>query len=791
MKTLSTLWIFVIGWICLSTGALGQQAPTVIDRYALAEILLPDHPDWDFLLRCGIDPDHGMIRGTESIITPIPHSALATLREHGYTVRIWINDLTRYYQERNQHLPPVILSDSDPPQFQLGSMGGFYRYAEVWEQFDRMLQQYPALISGPDTIGWSIEQRPILLYRIGTDSAFATDHPEVLYTAVHHAREPGGITTIVYFLWWLFEHYEQGDAEIRYLLNHRQIFVVPMVNPDGYVFNEQTEPKGGGMWRKNRREVAPNIYGVDLNRNYGPQELWDAPEGGSSDDPASQTYRGTAPFSEPETQAIRDLCLEHHFAVAFNYHTFSNLYIYPWGAWGRETKDSLWFRSFSRYISKDNHYCFGLDYQTVGYRARGVSDDWMYYELDEKPSIFSFTPEVGTIIDGFWPPKDRILPLARENVIPNLQLLWSAAANLRPIAFFPEDTTARFCLEVQNIGRESSEDSTAITIQLQSRNQLIAQYHRTVPDLSPAAIWRDTLDLTTDLSTVATGDSVAAIVTVWQHSIPRRDTFWFRNPVGAQYRWLFRSGTDAPRWRLDQWGIEIDSIRGAVLSDSPKEVYQNDTTVTLQLRSPIDLTQVSGAVLSFWTRWAIEPSFDFATIEVSTDGGSTWHSLRSRRMDRSLGAPWGRQNDSTQWGFEGFFPFWIYQHCDLTPFIGHQLLLRFQLKSDNFFAMDGWLLDDLLLTLFPLSPTTVDAPVAIHPAIRYQNRKVFITELPAHARYTFQLYSLTGKKLIERPVSAPAMVIPLPPLPAGSYIIMLKSLTATEDPTATRILIGP
>ena len=118
--------------------------------------------------------------------------------------------------------------------------------------------------------------------------------PEVLITSVHHAREPAGLTTVLYTLWYLLEQYG-ADPEVTYLLDHRRLFVVPVLNPDGYVYNETTNPNGGGYWRKNRRNNGGS-FGVDLNRNYGYE--WGYDDVGSSPSPSSETYPGPAPFSD-------------------------------------------------------------------------------------------------------------------------------------------------------------------------------------------------------------------------------------------------------------------------------------------------------------------------------------------------------------------------------------------------------------------------------------------------------------------------------------------------------------
>ena len=85
-------------------------------------------------------------------------------------------------------------------------------------------------------------------------------------------------------------------------MDNRELYIVSIVNPDGMVYNEQTNPNGGGMWRKNRRYNGGGSYGVDPNRNY-PFEWYG---GGSSSDPNSETYRGPSPGSEPEVQALMD-----------------------------------------------------------------------------------------------------------------------------------------------------------------------------------------------------------------------------------------------------------------------------------------------------------------------------------------------------------------------------------------------------------------------------------------------------------------------------------------------------
>ena len=125
---------------------------------------------------------------------------------------------------------------------------------------------------------------------------------------------------------WLTDGYGT-DPEATFLVNEREIWFVPVVNPDGYVWNEVTDPSGGGLWRKNRRDNPSTCEGVDINRNYGYQ--WGG--SGASPDECDETYRGTAAWSEPETRAVRDFVSSRRFVTADSYHSNAALVLYPWG----------------------------------------------------------------------------------------------------------------------------------------------------------------------------------------------------------------------------------------------------------------------------------------------------------------------------------------------------------------------------------------------------------------------------------------------------------------------------
>lgn len=374
------------------------------------------------ILSEGLDMEN-ISREGEYFIAELSTEEQAIVRKHTSSIAIITNDVSSFYSTRaNQKSELNLRSNAiTPPGFQFGTLGSYLKYSEMVQMLDSMHRRYPNLISSKKSIGNTLEGNPMYVVKI-------SDHPDieepqekqVLFDAMHHAREPQGMMQLMYFMWYIMDRYEQGDQIARYIIDNRELFFVPIVNPDGYLFNQSTNPNGGGMWRKNRRENADATMGVDLNRNYGYD--WGYDDIGSSPFGNSNTFRGTSGFSEPETQNMRDFVNTKKFKSNLSYHTYGGYLIYPFGA--REnyyTKDSNLFRQYADSLTKDNGYSYGTVFETLSYFANGGSCDWMYGDSSHS-KIISFTPEVGFSNDGFWPQPSRIVPLAEENIAPNLFL---------------------------------------------------------------------------------------------------------------------------------------------------------------------------------------------------------------------------------------------------------------------------------------------------------------------------------------------------------------------------------
>jgi carboxypeptidase T len=281
--------------------------------------------------------------------------------------------------------------------------------------------EYPEIVSVLD-IGDSWEKtediadRDILAMKISDNVDLDEDEPEVLIMALHHAREWPTTEIALQLIETLTDLYGI-DSRISWLVDNREIWIVPVVNPDGFEYSMAFDD----MWRKNRRDNGDGTYGVDLNRNYAGSENGD-PLGewggaGASHVTSDSTYCGEYAFSEPETQAIRDLAKSHAFSVAIDFHTYGNFVMWPWGYTTDEPPDNEDLVRIGNDMAALNGY--EAD-QSVGlYPTTGDSLDWLYGSED----VFTFLFEVGDGPDFNPDSESTVLEQIEENIPPALHLI--------------------------------------------------------------------------------------------------------------------------------------------------------------------------------------------------------------------------------------------------------------------------------------------------------------------------------------------------------------------------------
>ena len=323
------------------------------------------------------------------------------LVDAGLTYGIEIEDMTAFYRNR--------LAGRDDG---VGSMGGFRTLDEIYLVMDSIADEHPTIVQPRWSIGQTLEGRDIYVMKISDNPGDDEDEAEIYYNATIHAREVITPEVLIRFMRHLTDNYGT-DPMVTFLVDNREMFFTTCQNPDGYQYNVDNDPDGGGMWRKNRRDNGNGTWGVDLNRNYG--YMWGYNDDGSSPFGYDETYRGTGPFSEPATQVVRDFAISRDFSVVIAYHSWTNAILWPWGYNCSLTPEHHLFLAVGEIAGQFNGYfaanCCGIN---------GYTGDWYYGDLSEKPKIYEFLVEVGGQSDGFWPPIERITPLVEENIQPNI-----------------------------------------------------------------------------------------------------------------------------------------------------------------------------------------------------------------------------------------------------------------------------------------------------------------------------------------------------------------------------------
>ena len=193
------------------------------------------------LYELGIPLDHYQKNKDNTLDIVLSKSEKNILVQNGINFQVIQDDLTNYYLNRSQ--PDV------DREFPLGSMLGNYTLLEAMNQMDTLSMLYPSFISEKDSIGTSFEGRTIWAFKLSDNPSIDEDEPEVLFTGLTHAREPLSMMNLYYFANWICENYN-SDLTANYLLDNREMWFIPIINPDGYAYNESISPDGGGMHRK-------------------------------------------------------------------------------------------------------------------------------------------------------------------------------------------------------------------------------------------------------------------------------------------------------------------------------------------------------------------------------------------------------------------------------------------------------------------------------------------------------------------------------------------------------------
>lgn len=708
---------------CLST-LQAQQAQERYDKL----IIYANSSDLQRLAEAGVPVDHGKFKRETFLISDFSESQILTIQELGINYEVLMTDVVNYYQARmnpnhkthgaftfgDAHLNQFKggsacgaggssgIDYPQPSNFSLGSMGGYYTYQEFVDNLDSMASKYPNIITSKapiDSSGINFQTHdgnPVYWLKISDNPSVDENEPEVMFSAIHHAREPASLSQTMYFMWYLLENYGT-DAEVTYLVDNVEMYFVPMINPDGYRYNELIQPGGGGMWRKNRRNNGGGDYGVDLNRNYSYQ----FGVSGASSDPWDDTYKGTGPFSEPETRAMRAFHFDHDFRIALNSHTYGNLLLHPFGYAAVQTSDHDIFTAYTAHMVSQNGFSNILSSDL--YPAAGDSDDWGYDgDLGQKPKVMSMTPEVGSDSHGFWPASSEIISICKSTVFMNLTAahltyIFGTVKDANP--YVMSDMTGYLKFDMQRLGMESGQ----LTVSVAPVGFGITSVG-SPKNYTPAAVLdieNDSISYTLDAA-ILPGQSFQYELSISNGFYTWKDTV--EKIYGQGNIIIADNGNSMSNWSSSSWNTTSNEFYSpsSSITDSPNGDYQNSANTTNTLTTNIDLTNAISATASFYCMWDIEDNYDYCQIMASPNG-TTWTPLcglytQNGTNDQDAGEP----------VWDGVQSSWVKEEIDLSDFLGQTIELRFRLVSDNFVKGDGFYYDDFEVSTIESAPDGVE-----------------------------------------------------------------------------------
>ena len=351
----------------------------------------------------------------------IDREHLNTLSTLGIGFDVLIEDLQAHLDTRWQDMRRLNALDAAAPRGGVAHddawFGNYKQFADIITYFNNIAATHPGIASMSD-VGDSLMGNDVYALTLTgpeTPGNAPEDRPVVLWNGTQHAREWVSPMTVSYIASKLAADYG-SDPRVTGIIDSTRIVIVPVMNPDGYLYTWSDER----YWRKNRRSNSDGSVGVDLNRNWGYE--WGGE--GASGFPGDDTYHGPSSFSEPETRVMRDLALSYgdDLVAHIDYHTYSQLILWPFGyAEGVQTPepDRTFFDDLATALSDEILAYSGVFYDPIQsvdlYPAAGTCTDWFYGEIDVKSLTFELRPSSGAGFGGFDPDPSIILPTAQEN----------------------------------------------------------------------------------------------------------------------------------------------------------------------------------------------------------------------------------------------------------------------------------------------------------------------------------------------------------------------------------------
>jgi hypothetical protein len=389
--------------VALNVASIPLPAPTA-NKIKLVRVALPTAASRDVLDATGLDQTEHATPSAQDVMIYSP-AELLELSQAGLAYTVVTPDVVAADRAALRASTP---SDTQP----MPSGRTSYRHlADFGSDMKALVEQNPALVA-PITLNHSsLEGRPVEGIEITTDVGANDGKPVLVELGVHHAREWPSAEMPMEWAVELVKRFNAGDQRVVDLLSKTRVIMVPVVNPDGYNLSREApvdtlQPvvdPGFAYKRRNCRiqdgafpaagecgDQANRNLGVDPNRNYG--GFWGG--GGASTDPTDDTYRGAGPFSEPESQNVRELVSSRQVTTLITNHTYSDLVLRPPGLKSQGSPpDETIYKDLGDTMAAENGYTSQKSWEL--YDTTGTTEDWSYYATGG----LGFTFEIGKASD--------------------------------------------------------------------------------------------------------------------------------------------------------------------------------------------------------------------------------------------------------------------------------------------------------------------------------------------------------------------------------------------------------
>lgn len=676
--------IVLLGTFC---GLVASASAQPVD-YTNHRIVRVYPQSWDQIekinaLRALLLSEAENLRQVDYVVAP---EAMPDLEAIGVQYTVLHDDVQRLIDEERARLEARGPADPrDSAWFQ-----DYKDLAAVNAKLNAMVADRPDLVSLFD-VGTTLEGRHIYGVRITGPGA---DKPAVQFNGCHHAREWISVMVPMWIADRLVYEYD-ANSTIQSIVDRVEFFIIPVVNLDGFVYSWTPNNR---LWRKNRRLNAGGCYGVDDNRNYAAG--WGG--GGSSSNPCSDTYRGTAAFSEPETAAMRDFAIARPQIVAVqSYHSYSQLFMSPFGYTSSLPPDNATFLEVDAASAQaiaavhGVSYGYGPIYSTI-YQASGGDTDW-YYAAE---GIYSFTTELrDTGAYGFELPAGQIIPTCEESFAAAMYLAeWASS----PVKFaFPggaptrldPNTPANVSVIITVVGGTLDSSSPRLWTRVGesgtfAEHTLTAGGGSTFTAVLPATPCGRELQYYFTAATTAgiTGHSPSDAPGTPYSATAAPLTTVFDQPMTTnpgwttQGQWAFGQPTGGGSHNLDpSSGYTGTNVYGYNLSGD----YANSIPAYYLTTPVIDCAGRFGVKLDFYRWLGVESNSDYdkATIEATNDG-SNWTAVWRAKDTGAV------VSDSS----------WQHVSYDLSATADNQPNVRIRWgmgPTDGYLTYPGWNIDDV------------------------------------------------------------------------------------------------